>query len=90
MEISRRMLLKFVTFEWTIMTSEVFHRTDLMAIDLDIYIYIYQIIHKRNTFTALHAITVLHLLNSGKHITVSVRLFMYNYFCTSYRISKVK
>jgi hypothetical protein len=38
MEISRSMLLKFVTFEWTIMTSEIFHRTELMAIDLDVYI----------------------------------------------------
>ena len=53
-EISCRMLLKFVTFERVIMTLDIFHRTDFMAINLEVNL---NHLQNKNTFTALRAIS---------------------------------
>jgi hypothetical protein len=80
-EISRRMLLKFVTFERVIMTLDIFHRTDFMAINLEVYL---NNLHKKHFHCLARDIRqVIHLLYSGKLITVRARLFIYNYFCIS-------
>jgi len=85
-EISRRMLLKFVTFERVIMTLDIFHGTDIMAINLEVYS---NNLKKKHFHCLARDIRrVIHLLYSGKHITVCARVFIYNYSCTSYRISK--
>jgi predicted transport protein len=80
-EISRRMLLKFVTFRRVIITSDIFHRTDFVAINLEVCL---NNLQKKHCHCLARDIRqVIHLLNSGKHITVCAKVFIYNYFCIS-------
>jgi predicted transport protein len=80
-EISRRMLLKFVTFERVIMMSDIFHRTDFMAINLEVRL---NHLQKKHFHCLARGIRqVIHLHNSDKYIMVCAKVFIYNFFCIS-------